>query len=120
MNILIVDDEPEIASLLKEALEMRGYEVVTAGDGVEGMYKAMSIKPDLIVTDILMPRMDGTELSERLQMVAATKDIPILFLTALENKEDEYRHDKADGMPKNILAKPASISHILDRIRELI
>lgn len=119
-KILIVDDEPDILAVLKVKLEKNGFEVFTASDGVEGMYRAFAVQPDVIILDIMMPRMDGTEVCARLTNSAVTRGIPIIFLSALENKADEERREKQPGSPRFILAKPFSMSRILERISELL
>lgn len=118
-KVLVVDDEPDFVRILKIKLERYGFEVYTASDGVEAMYQAFAIHPDLIILDILMPRMDGTEVSARLIQNASTKNIPILFLSGLQKKEDDLRCEAQHG-PRYILAKPFVMPLLLSRIRELI
>ncbi|MCJ7807796.1 MAG: response regulator, partial [Dehalococcoidia bacterium] len=79
MRILVVDDDPEIVSFLKRGLIYEGYNVDTAGDGTEALTKARDKEPDLVILDIMMPGIDGVEVSKRLRQAS---DVPILMLTA--------------------------------------
>lgn len=88
-KILAVDDEPSISKLVAHTLASRGYEVVTANDGPTAISMAATEKPDLIVLDVMMPRMDGWEVRKRLKADPATKDIPIVFLTAVGQFESQ-------------------------------
>jgi len=81
-KILIVDDEPDFADMIKMRLEANDYEVVTANDGVEGLRKAEEENPNLILLDIMMPGMDGYEVLRRLKRGEGTQYIPIVMLTA--------------------------------------
>lgn len=82
-KILAVDDEPSIVKLVSAALTARGFEVVTAHDGQDALDKVALEKPDLIVLDIMMPRMDGREVARRLSANPKTAKIPIVFLSAV-------------------------------------
>jgi CheY-like chemotaxis protein len=82
-RILVVDDEPSILKLVTATLEPRGYEIITAGSGIDALVYAKSKKPDLILLDIMMPHMDGNEVRKRLHADPETKDIPIVHLSAV-------------------------------------
>jgi two-component system response regulator MprA len=79
MRILVVDDDPKIVSLLKRGLTYEGYTIDTASDGSEVLAKARQIEPDVVVLDIMMPGVDGVEVSKRLRQA---DDVPILMVTA--------------------------------------
>lgn len=81
-KILIVDDEPELVEMLRMRLEANGYEVVSAYDGEEGLAQAEKEKPDLILLDIMMPKMDGLVVLARLKNNLETNFIPVIMLTA--------------------------------------
>jgi len=81
-TILVVDDEPNIRFLLRVTLEGAGYEVVEAQHGVVALERAQESRPDLVVTDLMMPLMGGRELIERLRSDPETASIPILVLSA--------------------------------------
>ena len=88
-RILAVDDEPDIVRLVTAALTARGYEVTSAADGEEALDKAVLEKPDLIVLDIMMPKMDGREVARRLASKPATSRIPIIFLSAIGDLDSQ-------------------------------
>jgi two-component system alkaline phosphatase synthesis response regulator PhoP/two-component system response regulator VicR len=90
-KILAVDDERHIVRLIQVNLERAGYQVVTAFDGTEGLKKVESEKPDLIVLDVMMPRMDGFEVLKRLQANPETRGIPVIMLTAKAQDTDVFR-----------------------------
>ena len=86
-KILVVEDEEILLTGLKEELESGGYTVQGASDGVEGLEKTKSFKPDLILLDLLMPKMDGMEMLQKLKADAETRDIPVVILTNLSDYE---------------------------------
>ena len=93
-RILIVDDEPNICELLSETLKGAGYEAFMANGGQEGIEKAASLKPDLILLDVMMPVFDGWKVLERLRGVAEMRDIPVVMLTARNETESVMRSQK--------------------------
>lgn len=115
MNILVVDDEPEIVSLLKRGLTYEGYTVDTAVNGQEALTKARDREPDLVVLDVMMPGIDGIEVSKRLRAVG---DIPILMLTARGTVQD--RVAGLDSGADDYLVKPFAFDELLARIRALL
>jgi two-component system alkaline phosphatase synthesis response regulator PhoP/two-component system response regulator VicR len=90
-KILAVDDERHIVRLIQVNLERAGYQVSTAFDGNEALKKVEADKPDLIVLDVMMPRMDGFEVLKRLQANPETREIPIVMLTAKAQDADVFR-----------------------------
>ncbi len=80
--LLVVEDIPDILSLLKATLEFKGYRVVTAREGTEALEEIARERPALIITDILMPKMDGFSLVHQLRLNLETRDIPVVFLSA--------------------------------------
>jgi DNA-binding response OmpR family regulator len=90
-RVLVVDDEEGIRVLCRVNLELGGYEVVEAADGVEALEVAKATRPDLIFLDIMMPRMDGWEVLQRLKEDARTANIPVVLLTARTSEEDQIR-----------------------------
>lgn len=90
-KILVVDDERHIVRLVEVNLTRAGYDVVTAYDGVEALEKVKSEHPDMIVLDVMMPRMNGFEVLKRLQADPATQDIPVIMLTAKAQDADIFR-----------------------------
>lgn len=88
VKVLIVDDDAFLSGIYATKLELEGFLVVTARDGEEGLKAAMREKPDLILLDVLMPKLDGFEVLKRLKADAETKPIPVIMLTNLGQKED--------------------------------
>ena len=115
MLILVVDDDPEIVSFLKRGLTYEGYTVDTASDGAEALTKIREREPDLVVLDIMMPGIDGIEVSKRLRQGS---DLPILMLTAKGTVTD--RVAGLDSGADDYLVKPFSFDELLARIRALL
>ncbi len=90
-KILAVDDEKHIVRLVQVNLERAGYEVVTANDGKEALQKVAEENPDLVVLDVMMPYMDGFEVLQNLRRNPATRDIPVIMLTAKAQDADVFK-----------------------------
>jgi len=90
-KILAVDDERHIVRLIQVNLERAGYQVATAFDGPEALKKVESDRPDLIVLDVMMPKMDGFEVLKRLRANLETREIPVVMLTAKAQDADVFR-----------------------------
>lgn len=86
-KVLVVEDEEILLTALKEELANGGYEVEGASDGVEGLEKAKSFKPKLVLLDLLMPKMDGMEMLQKLKADSELRDIPVIILTNLSDYE---------------------------------
>lgn len=115
MRILVVDDDPEIVSFLRRGLIYEGYNVDTAGDGAEALAKAREREPDLVVLDIMMPGIDGLEVSQRLR---SASDVPILMLTAKGTVAD--RVAGLESGADDYLVKPFAFDELLARVRALL
>ena len=87
-KVLIVDDDAFLSGIYATKLELEGFEVVSARDGEDGLKAAAKEMPDLILLDVLMPKLDGFEVLKRLKADAAVKAIPVIMLTNLGQKED--------------------------------
>jgi DNA-binding response OmpR family regulator len=114
-RILLVDDNPTNIDVLFNYLSVKGYEVLVAEDGVTALERLSFVKPDLILLDIMMPHMDGFEVCRQLQAEPETKDIPVIFITALGSVEDKITGFKAGGV--DYVTKPFQNEEILARIR---
>ncbi|MBM3134959.1 MAG: response regulator, partial [Chloroflexi bacterium] len=90
-TILVVDDEPGVVEIAQVNLEPEGYTVLGASDGLEGLAKIRSAKPDLVVLDIMMPQMDGWEMLRRMELDPEMAGIPVIMLTAKTQNEDVLR-----------------------------
>jgi DNA-binding response OmpR family regulator len=116
MKILIVEDEPDMVLGLKDNFEFEGYEVVTASDGAAGLERARSEKPDLLVLDIMLPRLSGLEVCKTLR--AEGFRAPIIMLTARGQEID-----KVVGLElgaDDYVTKPFSIRELLARVRAIL
>ena len=114
-QILVIDDDPEIVSFLRRGLIFEGYTVNTAGDGVEALAKLREKEPDLVILDIMMPEIDGLEVSKRLRKVS---NIPILMLTAKGTVADKVAG--LDSGADDYLVKPFDFDELLARVRALL
>jgi DNA-binding response OmpR family regulator len=114
-RILVVDDDPEIVSFLKRGLTYDGYAVATAYDGAEALAKARDSEPDLVILDIMMPGIDGMEVSKRLRQAS---DVPILMLTAKGTTADKIAG--LDSGADDYLVKPFDFDELLARVRALL
>lgn len=94
-KVLVVDDDKDCIQLVKDFLESRGFEIVTAVEGETGLAKAKALKPDLIILDVMMPLMDGITVLQKLKENPVTQSIPVIMLTAKDRDEDVqkgYKH----------------------------
>lgn len=117
-KILVVEDETELQKALSIRLKAIGYEVITAQDGQEGLEKARSICPDLIVLDILMPKMDGYEVCRMLKFDARYKSIPVIMLTAKAQDVDKAMGKKVSA--DDYITKPFETQDLLDKIKKYL
>jgi two-component system OmpR family response regulator len=115
MRILIVEDEPDLLSSLAQALREEGYAVDTANDGEDGFYKAENYDYDAVVLDVMLPKMDGWEVLERLRKIKKT---PVLMLTARDQSRDRVRG--LDGGADDYVVKPFDLAEVFARLRSLI
>ncbi|MGZ8221663.1 MAG: PAS domain S-box protein [Methylobacter sp.] len=113
-TILIVDDTPANLSLVVDGLGNRGYRIVVAQDGAEGLRRAAFAKPDLILLDVMMPGIDGFEVCRRLKRNADTADIPVIFMTALAETEHKVACFEAGGV--DYVSKPMQIDEVIARV----
>ena len=93
-KVLIIDDEAEFAEVTRMRLGASGYEVFTATGGQEGLREARAIQPDLILLDVMMPDMDGSEVGQALQADPRLRTIPIVYITALIGRKEAARHNE--------------------------
>jgi two-component system, OmpR family, alkaline phosphatase synthesis response regulator PhoP len=113
-KILVVDDEKDVVELLKYNLIKNGYNVITASDGNEGFIK-LNERPDLILLDVMMPRMNGYEFCIKIKNIPDYKNIPIIFLSAKTSEIDEM-HGLNLGA-NDFIQKPISLNKIIARIK---
>jgi len=113
-TVLIVDDTPANVGILVEYLEDRQVRVAVAQEGEEGLARAEFVQPDLILLDVMMPGMDGFETCRRLKASAATRDIPVIFMTALTETPDKLAGFAAGGV--DYVTKPFQIDEVWARV----
>ncbi|MBW3591181.1 MAG: response regulator transcription factor [Actinobacteria bacterium] len=116
MRVLVVDDEPAVRDAVQRALKLDNYDVETAADGVEALNSLKVSAPDLIVLDLLMPKVDGLDVCRRLR--AAGDSTPILMLTARDSVEN--RVEGLDAGADDYLVKPFALDELLARVRALL
>lgn len=132
-RVLVVDDDHSLVHVAERVLEKEGFEVITAFDGLEGLQKAQAEKPDVIVLDITMPKMDGYQVCSHLQEDPSTARIPVVFLTAkgqgrerttyrerpiLVGQRDAARGFEAGAM--EFLTKPVTAKHLVEKVNSLL
>jgi len=116
MRILVVDDDRAVRDSLRRSLQYNGYDVDVAADGAEALARVPAARPDAIVMDVMMPRLDGLEATRALR--AAGNEVPILVLTARDAVGD--RVDGLDAGADDYLTKPFALEELLARLRALI
>jgi DNA-binding response OmpR family regulator len=113
-EIVIIDDTPENLHLLNDILSERGYKVRALPNGEMGLSACRASPPDLVLLDITMPGMDGYEVAEKLKADASTRDIPIIFISAMSQTEDKVRAFKAGGV--DYVTKPLQVEEVMARV----
>ena len=115
-RVLVVDDDRAVRESLRRSLEFNGYDVALAADGAEALAGIAHLAPDVVVMDVMMPRLDGIEATKALR--SAGNDLPILVLTARDSVGD--RVDGLDAGADDYLAKPFDLDELLARLRALV
>ena len=124
-KILVVDDDPDILDAVTMILESQDYEVVTAENGLQGLAKIEAEEPDLMILDLLMPKMDGFALFKELQdpKWVKYKDMPILILSSVREEASRRRYELETGVELGMadyIEKPFSPDVLLKRVGEII
>ena len=114
--VLLVEDDPALRRYLEIVLQRAGYEVLTAGDGLEAMKFLLSDSVDVVITDALMPNLDGYELCRFVRSSEHLAHLPIILLSALDPKNSTDEAEQVDAF----LAKPVSPEDLLNRISEVL
>jgi len=112
MRILIVDDEPQITRVLRTSLQSNGHDVTVAQDGIEALEKFLKTKPDLVITDLAMPGMDGIELTREIRQ---RSQVPVIVLSV--RSQDASKVAALDEGADDYITKPFSIQELLARVR---
>lgn len=117
-RILAVDDDPVIVEMIQAGLSRYGYQIITASQGREALKKIQEEIPDLVILDIMMPAMDGTEVARTLRENELTRHVPIIFLTVLWEKDDGAM-DRNEFGANVVLGKPFKLEDLLEKVRVL-
>ena len=117
-KILVVDDEPNILKLISFILKNNGYEVMEAASGPECLKKAKKETPDMIVLDVMMPKMDGFEVAKKIKSNATTRNVPILMLSSKAQFEDKMKG--IDSGATDYITKPFDKQELIEKVQELL
>lgn len=115
IRVLLVEDEETLAMIIKDTLDAQGFDIITAADGIEGLEKFFEIKPDVLVADIMMPKMDGFEMVRRIRQT--NRLTPVLFLTARSAINDVVKGFEIGA--NDYLKKPFGMQELIVRIKAL-
>jgi len=117
-RILVIEDEPAISELIAINLEMAGYEVIQSADGINGQALSVQLLPDLLMLDVMLPKVDGLTICQRLRRDQRTSHIPVLMLTALSQTTNKVEGFNAGA--DDYLTKPFEVEEMLARVRALL
>ena len=113
-HILVLEDDPSVQMLMKKQLTAHGYRVTTASDGLDGLMKLESVKPDLIICDVMMPNLDGIEFVKAVKGHGDTQRIPVIFLTAKTDPRSMI--DGINVGARFYVTKPFAIDDLLSKV----
>jgi CheY-like chemotaxis protein len=116
-TILVIDDDLAMQTVLEIAFREAGYRVILANDGEEGVQKLMTLKPSLVISDIMMPQMDGVEAFQRIKDQLQEDGIPIFIMTAL-NRKPWFADLEAEGAV--IIQKPFDIDQLIQLVNDML
>ncbi|TRZ48727.1 DNA-binding response regulator [bacterium] len=117
-KILVVDDEKDLTALVSLHMKMAGFEVLTANNGEKALDLSREEKPDLIILDLMLPKIDGWQVCEQLRQDAVTKDIPVIMLTARTQIEDKLKGFEAGA--DDYVTKPFSPRELVARVKRVL
>jgi DNA-binding response OmpR family regulator len=117
-QILVIEDDASVRTLLDKSLRARGYQVVTCDDGLAGLAMLERLAPDLIIVDIMMPRLDGMTFVKAIKGHEATKPIPVIFLTA--NNEPRTMIAGINLGAKHYVTKPFQLEELLGKVAKVL
>jgi len=117
-RILAIEDTPSHLKLMQYMLQWKGYEAITALNGLEGLRKALDEHPDLIILDVMLPDLDGYEVCRRLRQKPETANLPVLMLSAKSRQSDKYIGLSAGA--DDYMTKPFTPSEILAKVETLL
>ena len=117
-HIVVIEDNHEIQQLLVDILELNGYQASTANDGAQGLKLVQETQPDLVISDIMMPKMDGFELLEKLRASSQFNDLPIILLTARVMMDDRLKGLESGA--QDYITKPFEMKELLYKVKNLL
>lgn len=118
-TVLLIDDEADFCYFLQKNLEAsQEFKVFTANQGEEGLRVAKTCDPDIILLDVLMPGMSGSEVAEKLKAEESTRNIPVVFLTAIVQEQETRQENTIGGW--HYVSKPVKIAELVKLINELV
>jgi DNA-binding response OmpR family regulator len=117
-QILVIEDDASVRTLLDKSLRARGYQVVTCDDGLAGLAMLERLAPDLIIVDIMMPRLDGMTFVKAIKGHEATKPIPVIFLTA--NNDPRTMIAGINLGAKHYVTKPFQLDELLGKVAKVL
>jgi DNA-binding response OmpR family regulator len=117
-NVLIVDDDPVVRRMLQLSFESEGFDVLTAGDGLEGLEAMRSGKPDVIILDIMMPKLDGMKVLDEMNADDDLRGLPVILLSAKATSLDVDLGLKAGAA--DYVTKPCDPIELVDRVRSVL
>ena len=118
LTVLVIDDDPVILELLRVNFEIEGLNVICAADGEEGFRRAKAERPDIVISDIMMPRRDGLQLLTDLKGDAATEDLPVILLSAKAQKTEVQQG--LDLGADDYITKPFDPLELIDRLNAVM
>ncbi len=117
-KILVVDDELDVQSIISFRLEINGYDISVASDGQDGLDKIKAEKPDLVLLDLMLPKINGFEICRMIKFDEKFKDLPIIILSALDKEDD--RKKAMDAGADAYFLKPFDLESLLGKISSLL
>lgn len=117
-KVLLIEDEQDQVKLVTLRLQAQGYEVYSALDGETGLRKVQEVKPDIVLLDVLLPKMNGLDVCRQLKGAACTEAIPVILFTALSN--DDFDQNAKDVRANAIIGKPYDAKVLVEKIKFLL
>ncbi len=117
-TILVIEDSNEIRENIAEILQLKDYEVITATNGITGIQLALNVKPDLVLSDILIPELDGFEVIKHLKQLDGTRDIPFVFIASQSDRQNITRAYELGA--SGYIIKPFDGDELISQIEQLL
>ena len=118
-RLLLVEDDVTMVKMYQKKFLAEGYEVVTAYDGEEGLKKVKEVKPDLVILDVMMPKLDGLAVFKLMKAEPATKDIPVILLTNFDQKDAIYESFTLEAV-EYLIKSDVTPAQVVQKVEELL